>query len=64
MVVAAPQRQLERGNRMVELLKQPQFSPMTVGHQVITILAGSSGLLDDIPVLHKTWIQRTQVVGK
>ena len=46
----ASQRQLERGNRMVELLKQPQFSPMTVGQQVITILAGSSGLLDDVPV--------------
>jgi len=46
----ASQRRLERGNRMVELLKQPQFSPMSVGEQVITILAGSSGLLDDIPV--------------
>jgi len=46
----ASQRQLERGNRMVELLKQPQFAPMTVGQQVITILAGSSGRLDDVPV--------------
>jgi len=44
------QRQLDRGNRMVELLKQPQFSPLSVGEQVITILSGSSGLLDDIPV--------------
>ena len=35
---------------MVELLKQPQFSPMSVGEQVITIFAGSSGLLDDVPV--------------
>ncbi len=35
---------------MVELLKQPQFTPMTVGEQVITIFAGSTGLLDDIPV--------------
>jgi F-type H+-transporting ATPase subunit alpha len=33
---------------MVELLKQPQFSPMSVGEQVITIFAGSSGLLDEI----------------
>jgi F-type H+-transporting ATPase subunit alpha len=47
----ASQRQLERGNRMVELLKQPQFAPMTVGQQVITILAGSSGLLDNVPVV-------------
>jgi F-type H+-transporting ATPase subunit alpha len=46
----ASQNRLERGNRMVELLKQPQFSPLSVGEEVITILAGSSGLLDDIPV--------------
>jgi len=44
------QLQLDRGNRMVELLKQPQFSPMPVGEQVITIFTGTSGLLDDIPV--------------
>ena len=42
---AASQAQLDRGNRMVELLKQPQFSPMSVGRQVITIYAGSAGLL-------------------
>jgi F-type H+-transporting ATPase subunit alpha len=47
---AASQRRLERGKRMVELLKQPQFSPLSVGEEVVTILAGSSGLLDDIPV--------------
>jgi len=47
---AASQRRLERGKRMVELLKQPQFSPLSVGEQVVTILSGSSGLLDDIPV--------------
>ena len=47
---ATSQRQLDRGYRMVELLKQPQFSPLTVGQQVITILSGSSGLLDSIPV--------------
>lgn len=35
---------------MVELLKQPQFSPVSVGEQVVTILAGSSGLLDEIAV--------------
>jgi len=34
----------------VELLKQPQFSPLSVGEEVVTILAGSSGLLDDVPV--------------
>ncbi len=47
---AASQRRLERGKRMVELLKQPQFSPLSVGEEVVTILAGSSGSLDDIPV--------------
>ena len=35
---------------MVELLKQPQFSPMSVGQQVITIYAGSTGLFDDMPL--------------
>jgi len=46
----ASQRRLERGNRMVELLKQPQFTPMSMGEQVIAVLAGSSGLLDEIAV--------------
>jgi F-type H+-transporting ATPase subunit alpha len=46
----ASQRRLERGKRMVELLKQPQFSPLSVGEEVVTILAGSSGVLDDIRV--------------
>ncbi len=45
----ASQRRLERGRRMVELLKQPQFAPLSVGEQVVTILTGSAGLLDDIP---------------
>jgi F-type H+-transporting ATPase subunit alpha len=44
------QAQLDRGSRMVELLKQPQFSPMSVGEQVIELFAGATGLLDDIPV--------------
>ena len=46
----AAQRRLDRGKRMVELLKQPQFSPLSVGEEVVTILAGSSGLLDEIPI--------------
>jgi F-type H+-transporting ATPase subunit alpha len=46
----AAQLQLDRGNRMVELLKQPQFSPMTVGEQVVAIFTGSAGLLDDIAI--------------
>lgn len=47
---AATQVRIDRGNRMVELLKQPQFAPIPVSEQVITIFAGSSGLLDDIRV--------------
>jgi F-type H+-transporting ATPase subunit alpha len=47
---ASTQRQLDRGSRMVELLKQPQFAPMSVGDQVITIFVGISGILDDVPI--------------
>lgn len=46
----ASRQQLERGARMVELLKQRQFNPMPVQHQVISIWAGSKGYLDSIPV--------------
>ena len=44
------QAQLDRGNRMVEILKQPQCAPMPVGEQVISIFLGVSGLLDDVAV--------------
>jgi F-type H+-transporting ATPase subunit alpha len=42
--------QLDRGARLVELLKQPQYSPMPVERQVISVWAGTSGYLDDVPV--------------
>lgn len=42
------QRQLDRGYRMVEVLKQHQYSPMETPEEVVSILAGSSGALDDI----------------
>jgi F-type H+-transporting ATPase subunit alpha len=45
----ASQRQLERGARLVELLKQPQYSPVSVEDQVIAIYAGTNGYLDEIP---------------
>jgi len=41
--------QLTRGERMVEILKQNQYVPMAVEHQVVIIYAGGQGLLDDIP---------------
>ncbi len=47
---AATQRQLDRGRRMVELLKQPQYRPYEVSEQVVSIFAGSQGFLDDLPV--------------
>src|SRR6476660_5747023 len=43
-------QQLARGERMVELLKQGQYAPLTVERQVAIIFAGSQGLLDDLPV--------------
>src|SRR5207248_6266437 len=46
----ATQMQLARGQRMVELLKQGQYSPLPVEKQVAIIFAGSQGLLDDLPV--------------
>ncbi|MCC6322012.1 MAG: F0F1 ATP synthase subunit alpha [Phycisphaerales bacterium] len=48
----ATQRQLDRGARMVELLKQPQYVPMNVIDQVISIFAASKGFMDDIDVKH------------
>jgi len=42
--------QIERGKRMVELLKQHQYVPMTMQDQVIILFAGTQGYLDDIPV--------------
>src|SRR5690606_37284865 len=47
---AAPQQQLDRGYRMVELLKQPQYRPMKVTDQVLSLFAGTRGYLDDVPV--------------
>jgi len=47
---AATQAQLARGERLVELLKQDQYKPLTVVHQVISLFAGVRGLLDDIKV--------------
>jgi F-type H+-transporting ATPase subunit alpha len=44
------QAQLDRGYRLTELLKQPQNAPLPVEEQVVVIYAGSSGLVDDIPV--------------
>ncbi|MDR2100705.1 MAG: F0F1 ATP synthase subunit alpha [Campylobacteraceae bacterium] len=44
----ASRKQLERGQRMVELLKQPPYSPLAVEKQVVIIYAGAKGFLDDV----------------
>ena len=46
----ATQAQLSRGQRMQELLKQPQYRPMALEDQVMVILAGTSGFADQVPV--------------
>ncbi len=46
----ATQSRLDRGYRMVELLKQPQYRPMNVIDQVMSIFAGTRGYLDEVPV--------------
>src|SRR5687767_11932662 len=46
----ATQAQLDRGARLVELLKQPQYRPMSIDQQVMVIYAGTKGYLDDVPI--------------
>ena len=46
----ATQSQLDRGYRMVEILKQPQFKPMNVVDQIMIIYAGTKGFLDKVPI--------------
>ncbi|MES0488632.1 MAG: F0F1 ATP synthase subunit alpha [Leptospirales bacterium] len=47
---AATQKQIDRGVRLVELLKQDQYAPFSIEKQVISIYAGTKGFLDTIPV--------------
>jgi len=47
---AATQQQLDRGARMVEVLKQGQYKPYHVADQILSIFAGAKGFLDDLPV--------------
>ncbi|RJP49713.1 MAG: F0F1 ATP synthase subunit alpha [Anaerolineaceae bacterium] len=46
----ATQAQLGRGQRMQEILKQPQYAPMSLENQVIVLFAGTNGYADDVPV--------------
>ena len=47
---AATRAQLDRGERLREMLKQPQFSPLILAEQVALVYAGTKGLLDEVPV--------------
>jgi F-type H+-transporting ATPase subunit alpha len=65
----ATQKQLDRGARMVELLKQPQYVPQHVVDQVISIFAGTKGFLDDVPAnqvaaFEKAMLHYFQTSGK
>ncbi len=46
----ATQNQLNRGRRMQEILKQPQYQPVSLAHQVMVIFAGTNGFVDEVPV--------------
>ncbi len=65
----ATQRQLDRGRRMVELLKQGQYTPFHIVDQVISMYAGTKGFLDDVPVtqvreFEKAMLDHFQSAGK
>ncbi len=47
---ATSRRQLERGARLTELLRQPQYTPFPVADQVVSVWAGTNGHFDDVPV--------------
>ena len=47
---AASKAQLERGERLVELLKQPQYQPQSMEREVVSVWSGTTGQLDDVPV--------------
>ncbi|TLY31004.1 MAG: F0F1 ATP synthase subunit alpha [Ignavibacteria bacterium] len=52
------QAQLRRGSRLVELLKQGQYVPMPVEHQVVSLFVGTNGYLDEIPLEHVQRFER------
>jgi F-type H+-transporting ATPase subunit alpha len=57
----ATQRLLARGARLTELLKQPQFSPMAVEEQVVSIFAGTRGYLDKVDVAQVTRFEAAMI---
>ncbi len=62
---AATRQQLTRGERMVEILKQGQYTPLAMEKQVVIIHAGIQGVLDDLPVESASVrLRRTEVPGR
>jgi F-type H+-transporting ATPase subunit alpha len=55
----ATRSQLERGQRMTELLKQPQYEPIPFAKQVVGIFAGARGYLDDVPIERVSEFERS-----
>ncbi|QMS57452.1 F0F1 ATP synthase subunit alpha [Kocuria varians] len=55
---AASRQQLTRGGRLMELLKQPQYTPYPVADQVVSIWAGTTGQLDDVEVANVSEFER------
>src|SRR5213596_538749 len=55
----ATQKQLARGARLVELLKQGQYVPMPVENQVVSLFVGTNGYLDEIPIQHVQRFERS-----
>jgi len=47
---ASTRRQLERGRRIQEIMKQPQYQPVPLDKQVVIVFAGNRGLVDDVPI--------------
>jgi F-type H+-transporting ATPase subunit alpha len=54
-------RQLERGKRAVELLKQTQYNPFAVSHQVVALYALTKGFFDDVPLVAVTAFQKSLI---
>ena len=56
------QAQLDRGVRLVELLKQPQYQPMSLGQEIVVLFAGTRGFIDKIAV-DKVQTYEKQLLG-
>ena len=54
----ATRKQLERGQRVTELMKQPQYSPLSVGEMAVSLFAANEGYLDDIDADRRLWLSK------